>query len=136
MLFRSRFAAKFAPDYYVSAASIRRAEQHGSMFNMLDNLTGVNVDCIVRKSDKIEAEKFDRRRRATLGGVEFWVITKNDLILSKLRWAKDSHSEVQFRDIRTLTEAGVDEKQILDQVKTEGLMEVWKAFEEWKTHES
>ena len=128
-----RFEAKFSPDYYVSAASVRRAEQHCSMFNMLSNLTGVKVDCILRKRDKLESEKFDRRRRATLGAIEFWVIAKNDLILSKLRWAKDSHSELQFRDIRNLVESGVDERVILDQVKSERLQEVWKAFEKWKT---
>jgi hypothetical protein len=126
------FEAKFQGDYYVNAASIRRALEHQSMFNMLSNITGVKVDCIVRKDTRTEVERFGRRRLATLGGVQFWAITKEDLILSKLRWAKDSHSEMQFRDVDKLLESGVDETAIVDQARHEGLNQVWDAFEEWK----
>ena len=101
------------------------------MFNMLSNITGVKVDCIVRKDVRHEVEKFARRRRASLGGVEFWAISKNDLILSKLRWAKDSHSELQFRDIGDLLASVENRNEIVEQVKNEGLDVVWMAFEEW-----
>lgn len=131
-----RFEAKFQPDYYVDATSIRRAHQRQSMFNMLDNRTGVKVDCIIRKHDKLQTERFTRRRRATLGGVNFWVIAKNDLILSKLSWAKDSHSELQFRDIRSLIESGVDEAAIMSAIRHEQLEEAWEAFEAWKIQAS
>ncbi len=123
--------AKFRADYYVDAESIRHAKQHQMMFNMLNLANGVKVDCILKKQNKFEVEKFERRRRATLGGVEFWAIAKNDLILSKLRWAKDSHSDMQFRDIQNLL--GSDEEEIVAQVRREGLEEVWKAFNEWTT---
>lgn len=98
---------------------------------MLSNITGIKVDCILRKPNRFEAEKFARRLRATLGGVEFWAISKNDLILSKLRWAKDSHSELQFRDIQNLLESNVTKDEIVEQVTKEGLQPVWQAFKEW-----
>lgn len=121
--------AKFRPDYYVDAESIRLAKQHQTMFNMLNRANGVKVDCILRKKNRFELERFERRRRASLGGVEFWSISKNDLILSKLRWAKDSHSEVQFRDIQGLV--GEGESDIAAEVRREGLGEVWNAYIEW-----
>jgi len=31
-----------------------------------------------------------------------WIIAPEDLILSKLVWAKDSRSELQFRDVRSI----------------------------------
>lgn len=127
-----QFEAKFRPDYYVDAESIDLARHHRSMFNMLSNTTGVKIDCIVRKAERYEVDRFERRRRATLGGVEFWAISKNDLILSKLRWAKDSLSEMQFRDIQNLLESGPTD-DIVEQVRKEGLQDVWKAFEEWTT---
>jgi hypothetical protein len=127
------FETKFRPDYYVDAESIRHARQHESMFNMLNLKTGVKVDCILRKSDRFELEKFKRRRQASLGGVEFWSISRNDLILSKLRWAKDSLSEMQFRDIENLLRSKGAESEITDQIREEGLADVWSAFKAWTT---
>lgn len=128
-----RFATKFTNDYYVTSESVERSRRQGLMFNMLSNATGIKIDCIPRKSDRFEREKFERRRLATLGGVEFWAIDKNDLIMSKLRWAKDSHSELQFRDVQRLLESGVPDEAIRTRVDEEGLSEVWMAFKEWMT---
>lgn len=127
-----RFEGRFSGDYYVTASSIRRADELGSMFNIIDNQTLVKVDCIVKRQGRFEADKFARRRRSSIGGVECWVISKDDLILSKLDWARDSHSELQFRDIRNLIESGVDETFIAEAIAEQGLQETWKAFEQWK----
>ena|SRR5215213_1587101 len=127
-----RFEKRFLGDYYVDALSIVNADRHQSMFNIINNSTLIKVDCIVRKKDPFEVEKFARRRPYEIGGVEFWVIGKDDLILSKLKWAAQSHSERQFEDIRNLLEAGTDEGAIKSLVSVMGLEDVWKAFEEWK----
>jgi len=63
-----------------------------------------------------EADKFGRRRESEIDGIGFWVISKEDLILSKLAWAKDSLSEKQFLDIGGLTESGIDDKLFLEQI--------------------
>jgi hypothetical protein len=31
-----------------------------------------------------------------------WLVTAEDLLLSKLVWAADSHSEIQLQDVRNL----------------------------------
>jgi len=127
-----RFERRFLGDYYVDELSIVNADRHKSMFNIINNATLIKVDCIVRKKDPFEVEKFARRRLSESGGVEFWVIGKEDLILSKLKWAAQSHSERQFEDIRNLLEARTDEDAIRNLVLAMGLEDVWKAFEEWK----
>jgi len=38
-------------------------------------------------------------------GFEAWIVSREDLILSKLAWAKDSGSEMQLRDVRALLRA-------------------------------
>jgi hypothetical protein len=129
----NEFKERFADDYYVSLESIREARQRQSMFNMLNNLTGIKVDCIFRKPTQFETAKFGRRRRSKVGDIEFWVISKEDLILSKLEWARDSHSERQFDDIRNLLESGADEEMVQNSIENQGLREVWEAFVEWKT---
>ena len=128
-----RFEKKFMNDYYVDASSIVRAEKDQSMFNIINNSTMVKVDCIVRKQDRFEIEKFTRRQRAEIAGVEFWVSGKEDLILSKLKWAADTHSARQFEDIDRLLETGTDDKFLSDNIKKMELQEVWEAFGQWKT---
>ena len=50
-------------------------------------------------------EEFARRRRAQIGDVPMWVVSAEDLILSKLNWARDSRSEIQLRDVRSVIAA-------------------------------
>ena len=37
-----------------------------------------------------------------INGVKIWLVSVEDLILSKLVWAKDSGSEMQMGDVRNL----------------------------------
>ncbi len=128
----SRFEQKFIGDYYVDVLSIVRAYEHQSMFNIINNTTLVKVDCILKKQDAFEIEKFERRQSSEIGGLKFWVIGKEDLILSKLRWAQNTHSERQFEDIRNLLESGADDSFLSAHIDRIGLKDVWMAFEEWK----
>ena len=127
-----RIESQFGDDYYVDGEAIRRAEMRQSMFNMISNINGVKVDCIVKKRDQFDTERFSRRKRSRIGKIEFWAIGKEDLIMSKLRWAKDSHSEMQFRDVRNLIESGVDTSALMSDIERFSLGGVWSAFEEWK----
>jgi len=42
-----------------------------------------------------------------MSGVKTWIVSREDLILSKLVWAKDSKSELQIRDIIDLIDGPV-----------------------------
>jgi hypothetical protein len=129
----ARFESKFLPDYYVDQISIKNAIERNSMFNVLNLNNGVKVDCIIKKATGSEADKFGRRRRSEIDGISFWVISKEDLILSKLAWAKDSLSEKQFLDIRNLIESGIDDTLFFEQIERLDLGQVWAEFEKWKT---
>jgi hypothetical protein len=130
-----RFEKRFAGDYYVSLESIREAKERHSMFNVLNFTTGIKVDFITRKPNAFEDAKFRRRRRSKIGETEFWVISKEDLILSKLWWAKDSHSERQFEDVRRLIESGADASMIDSEIEAQALGGVWRAYNEWMIRE-
>jgi len=128
-----RFERKFAGDYYIDLESIRRAKERHSMFNVVNFTTGVKVDFITRKPNVFEAAKFKRRRRTRIDGTDFWVISKEDLILSKLWWARDSHSGRQFEDVCRLIESGADAEMIDSEIEAQGLRPVWGVYLEWKT---
>jgi len=100
--------ALFQPDYYVPDEAARRAVHERGMFNLLHLDSAVKIDLVVRKDETYRREEFARRTRIDLPGFAVSIVTKEDLILSKLAWAKDSRSELQLRDVGNLLAAGAD----------------------------
>ena len=78
------------------------------MFNLIHNETIIKLDCIVLKGDQYRQEEFARRRLVSVGDFETWIVSREDLILSKLYWARDSKSELQLRDVKNLLTADCD----------------------------
>lgn len=101
-------AALFQPDYYVSEEDIVRALRDAGMFNVLHTESVVKLDLIIRKETRFRVNEFDRRQRVSLPGFEAWMVSKEDLILSKLAWARPTMSELQLRDVRALLATGPD----------------------------
>jgi len=52
--------------------------------------------------------EFERRKLVEFAGISTWITSREDLILSKLVWARDTGSEMQLRDVRTLIDEPVD----------------------------
>jgi len=102
------FVRLFEPDYYVNDEAVSRAIARRAMFNLIHNASIIKVDFIVLKSDPYRQEEFARRRQVNLGDFKTWIVSREDLILSKLYWAKDSRSEMQLRDVNSLLAAEYD----------------------------
>ena len=98
----------FETEYYVDRSMIAKAIAQRSMFNLIHNETIIKLDCIVLKSDQYRQQEFARRRLISLGDFETWIVTREDLILSKLYWARDSKSELQLRDVKNLLTVDCD----------------------------
>ena len=98
----------FASDYFVDADLIRSALSAESLFNLMHYGTGIKVDLIIRKSSPYRLLEFSRRRQVQFGSVNIWIVSAEDLILSKLVWAKESGSELQLRDVRLLLAGAVE----------------------------
>jgi hypothetical protein len=101
-------AAAFASDFYVDVDAARTAILSERMFNLMHLESGVKVDLIVRKSTEFRQVEFARRRAVALAGIRTWIVSCEDLILSKLVWALESNSELQRRDIRQLLAGVID----------------------------
>lgn len=98
----ARIVEMFGAEFLCDVDRIREAIDRRSMFNLIHTAAVVKVDVIVRKDSAYRAEEFRRRCMATIAGVDMWVVSPEDLILSKLDWARDSRSEVQLRDVRAV----------------------------------
>ena len=90
------------PDYYVPHTSMRNAIESERMFNVLHQETAFKVDCVLRKSTPFQKSAFERRQNVDFHGGRIFIITAEDLIISKLLWAADSKSEKQLTDIKNL----------------------------------
>lgn len=97
-----------SPDFYIDADSVRSAVMSQRLFNLMHLATSIKVDLIVRKSSEYRQVEFARRQPVQIHGVKTWIVSREDLILSKLVWAKDSESELQRRDVRTLLDETMD----------------------------
>ena len=115
----------FTPDYYVAREAIDSSIAHQSLFNLIHQASVIKVDCIVRKSSPFRLAEFQRRRNITIEDFTTWIASKEDLIISKLWWAKDSHSEMQLRDVRNLADTGADTKYIERWTRELGLHKLW-----------
>lgn len=121
----TRIISAFEPDYYVPHDSVFRAISSERMFNIIHQATAFKVDCIIRKSSEFQRNVFMRRVRGDFYGKEISIITKEDLILSKLWWASDSHSEKQLTDVKNLMRAGYESEYIETWAKKLNLIELY-----------
>src|SRR5260370_6778072 len=88
----------FTPDYYVSREAVSDSIARESLFNLIHQESIIKVDCIVRKGTPYRRAEFERRQRIAIENFNTWIASKEDLIVSKLYWARDSRSEQQLRD--------------------------------------
>ncbi len=104
-----RFAESLGEDYYISADAAKNALNHRSMFNIVDNVTGWKVDLVVQKERAFSIEEFQRRRKVKVMGLDVFVASAEDIILSKLEWAKSSGSAQQVQDALGVLEVQGDD---------------------------
>jgi|KBSSwiStaDraftv2_1062776.scaffolds.fasta_scaffold477464_1 hypothetical protein len=86
-------------EYYVSRDAALQAYGAESLFNVIDLNSGWKIDFIIRKSRPFSLEEFERRREADMLGTRLYIASAEDVILSKLEWAKMSSSERQVNDV-------------------------------------
>ena len=92
----------FQQEYYIDRDMVQRAVRDHAMFNMIHNALVVKVDCVVRKETEYRREEFARRRAVSVADQQVFIVSPEDLILSKLDWAKESRSQMQLDDVRNL----------------------------------
>lgn len=122
----SDFINALEPHYYVPHRAVRTGFATGQMFNVIHIETAFKVDCVIKNSDDFQNRAFERSQRTDYYGKEICVISREDLILSKLWWARDSHSEMQLRDVKNLLRAGFDISYVEGWIDKLGITELYK----------
>lgn len=106
-----RLCEAFEGDFYVDRDAVRRAVEERGLFNLIHGASVVKVDFVVRKESEYRRVEFSRRRRIRVEDQELSAVAPEDLIVSKLDWARETRSEVQLADVRNLLACvpGLDE---------------------------
>jgi hypothetical protein len=117
-----RVGGLFQPDFYIDPDAVRSAIAERTMFNLIHTRLVVKVDVIVRKDSEYRLEEFRRRRRVTVDDVSLFLVAPEDLIVSKLDWARESRSQTQLADVRNLLgSTGLDREYLMRWVSRLGL---------------
>ena len=122
----AKIAKLFTPDYYLSPEAIAQAVMNRSMFNVIHLESVIKVDFVIRKEEPFRRAEFERRARIQIDDFQTWIVSKEDLILSKLNWARDSLSERQINDVRNLMATGYDSEYLSSWVQRLDLEDVWQ----------
>ena len=122
-----RIIETFEPDYYVPHNAVSRAILSNRMFNVIHQETAFKIDCVVKKTTEFQQTAFENRQKIDFYGGDIWVITKENLIISKLLWAKESRSEKQLTDVRNLVLSGIDKPYVENWTQK---LEIFDLFED------
>lgn len=92
----------FKDDFYVSKEAVEDAIEHQFTFNILHLKSGAKVDVWLVKKDPFRILEFKRKLKKKFFNKEFFIISPEDLILSKLLWYKEGESSRQLEDIKSI----------------------------------
>jgi hypothetical protein len=96
------FLEAFNKGYYVDAFTVKEESRRNGMFNIIDHETGYKIDFILRKNSEYRRLEFERRRKMKIEDIETWVVSPEDLIISKIEWIQQYQSPKQIEDIKQL----------------------------------
>ena len=120
-----KFVAAFPLDrYYVSEEAALEALDARGQFNVIDSVSGWKADFIIQKEGAHPEAEMSRRTEHALLGVRLFIASKEDSIISKLQWAKESESEKQIRDVAGMLlsrETSIDSDYLENWIRKLGL---------------
>lgn len=99
-----KFFNLFQKDFYIDKEMIKEEVRRKGMFNLIHNKLVVKVDFIIQKEEEFNKLELKQKKKVIIEKTPMWFISAEDLILAKLLWAKDTHSEMQLKDIKNLLE--------------------------------
>jgi len=92
--------AQFSPsDFATNQEEIDDAFQRRASFNIIDQVTFWKVDFILRQYTPFDASRFKRRDFVDIAGVRLQTASAEDILITKLWWAKLGPSERQINDV-------------------------------------
>lgn len=97
------FLKNIKEESYVDTEEAKKAILNKCMFNIILNKTCFKIDIIPLKEDTYQMEMFKNRIKMNFKNKEIFVISPEDLIISKLLWSQSAGgSERQIKDCQSI----------------------------------
>ncbi|MFM2337515.1 MAG: hypothetical protein RL115_708, partial [Bacteroidota bacterium] len=93
----------FKDGYYCDEDSILEAIENKGMFNIIDHKSNYKADFFVLKSEPFRQLEFSRRKEVDFLDMRIFIVSPEDLLLSKLIWIQELQSSQQSEDIKLLS---------------------------------
>ena len=116
----------FSPDYDISREAVDSAIAQQSFFNLCHRKSRIKVNCIVCQQINYRLTEYSRRQRVKFENFKTWIVSKEDLIISKLHWARKSRSPRHLRDVKNLAATGCDTIYIERWTRALGIFMLWQ----------
>jgi hypothetical protein len=116
----------FSCDYDISREAVDSAIAQQSFFNLFHRKSRVKVNCIICQQIKYRLTEFNRRQRIKFEDFKTWVVSKEDLIISKLHWSRTSRSPRHLRDVKNLIAIGCDDVYVERWTRALGVFKLWE----------
>lgn len=115
--------------YYVDAAHALDALRLRRQFNVIDARTAWKADLVIRRERPFSREEFGRRIPARVLGIDLFVASAEDTILSKLEWAAQTGSERQLSDVAGIVQVkgpALDRRYVERWAGLLGVIDLWR----------
>jgi hypothetical protein len=119
-------ARLFSPDYDISREAVDSAIVQQSFFNLYHRKSRIKANCIICQQINYHRTEFSRRQRVNFEKFKTWIVSKEDLIISKLHWARKSLSPRHLRDVKNLAATGCDAIYIERWTRALGIFKLWQ----------
>jgi hypothetical protein len=101
----------FEHGYYCDAEAVKEAVKAHGMFNIIDHASGFKADFMVLKNEPFRQTEFSRKKLISFFNIPVYIVSAEDLLLSKLVWIQQIQSNLQLEDIKNLWEIDTLDRQ-------------------------
>jgi hypothetical protein len=98
------FVSNFQEGYYCNSDAVKDAVKNLSLFNIIDHSSGYKADFVILKNEDFRQLEFKRRVKMEYFDKTIYLVSVEDLLLSKLIWIQELQSGVQMEDIKNLSQ--------------------------------
>ena len=116
----------FSPDYDISREEVDSAIARQSFFVVTHRKSRIKVNCIICQQIKYRLTEYNRRQRVKFENFKTWIVSKEDLIISKLYWARKSLSQRHLRDVTNLAATDCDTAYVERWTRALGILKLWE----------
>lgn len=95
---------EFREGYYCDEDAVKDAIVAKTMFNIIDHKSGYKADFMILKDEPYRQVEFERRKKMTVLDMSLYIVSPEDLLISKLVWIQELQGNLQVEDIKALAE--------------------------------